>query len=164
MLKSYGLIGFIVLQRLCELLYAYHNTKKLKARGAIEKGRSHYGFMVTLHGAWIVLIAVSITPDTTINLIYLIIFFALQGMRGWILWSLGSYWTTRLLSIPNHPIITRGPYKFFKHPNYMLVVAEIAVFPLIFNFVFLAIGFSLLNLLILGFRLREENSILYERT
>ncbi len=74
--------------------------------------------------------------------------------------SLGRYWNTKIFRVPGAPLIKKGPYKFFKHPNYIIVVCEIAVIPLIFHLYRTAIVFSILNAVMLSVRIKEENKVL----
>jgi len=126
---------FIVTQRLGELFIAKKNTAALLQKGAVEYGAWHYPFMVTLHTFW------------------------LQFFRVWILASLGERWTTRIIVL-DEPLVLAGPFKYFKHPNYMLVVAEIFVAPMVLGLWQMAIVFSVLNAAMLFVRIREEEKAL----
>jgi methyltransferase len=88
---------------------------------------------------------------------------ALQPARLWVLRSLGPYWTTRIVTVPGAPLVRHGPYRVLKHPNYALVVAEIALLPLAFDAWPLALVFSILNAAVLTVRLQAENAVLRER-
>jgi methyltransferase len=91
------------------------------------------------------------------------IFIASQAFRFWTLASIGRWWTTRIISAPHFPRVRRGPYRFIKHPNYALVVLEIAVLPLLLGAPAMAIIFSILNVVLLWWRIRIENDVLAER-
>ena len=90
-------------------------------------------------------------------------FLALQAARVWVLATLGRYWTTRIITLPDAPLVRRGPYRFVRHPNYLIVAAEIAVLPLVFGAWQIALVFSILNLLLLSHRIRRENAALAGR-
>jgi methyltransferase len=75
--------------------------------------------------------------------------------------SLGERWTTRIIVLPGAPLVSVGPYRFLKHPNYWLVCGEVAVLPLIFGAWHMALAFSLLNAALLYHRIRVENAALY---
>jgi methyltransferase len=90
----------------------------------------------------------------------LALFVALQGLRGWIMSTLGSRWTTRIIVVPGEARIKGGPYRFISHPNYALVVAEIAVLPLALNLPILALVFTILNAAVLAIRIRIEERAL----
>lgn len=156
----YWLVGFIALQRLAELAYARANTARLMARGAVESGARAYPLFVLLHGGWLAAMLLLIDPDVSPSLPLLAGFAVLQGGRLWIIASLGRRWTTRIIVPSGEPRITRGPYRFVKHPNYAIVIAEIAVAPLIFRAWGVALVFSVLNLALVAHRITQENAAL----
>lgn len=158
---GYAILGLVAGQRLGELVIANRNTRALKARGALELGAQHYPFLVALHALWLAaLVAWVATHDTHVDLVLLVIFAGLQGMRLWVLWALGPYWTTRIITLPGAPLVRRGPYRFVRHPNYIVVALEIAVLPLVFGAWILALVFSVLNAAALYVRIRAENRAL----
>ena len=160
---AYIIIALVIVQRLAELVYAERNTKALLARGAVEVGRAHYPLIVLLHAAWLVAIVVFLPPDPPINFLLLAIFVVLQGLRVWVLATLGPYWTTRIITLPGAPLVRRGPYRLLRHPNYTVVVGEIAVLPLVFGEYWVAVVFTILNALMLFWRIRQENTALAMR-
>jgi methyltransferase len=153
----------VALQRGVEVLYAERNTRRLLAHGGVEVGAAHYPLFIILHAAWLISMAVFIPPYATPNWRLLGLFIALQAMRAWIVASLGPYWTTRIITVPDAPLVRKGPYRFFRHPNYVVVCAEIAVLPLAFGAVELAIVFSFLNAALLSHRIRVEERALVKR-
>jgi methyltransferase len=157
------LIALVAVQRLIELAYSTHNTKKLIARGGIEVGRNHYPFIVALHASWLATIVLALPDDPPIHLVPLVLFLCLQAVRVWVIATLGSYWTTRIITIPGEPLIERGPYRFMRHPNYAVVSAEIAIFPLVFGEFWVAAIFWILNAVVLGWRIKIENAVLAPR-
>ena len=152
-----------MLQRLAELAYARHNTLSLIRRGAVEAGRQHYPAFIMLHAAWLVAMIICIPPLAPANWWLLGAFGALQIARVWVVASLGPYWTTRVLTLPGAPLVRRGPYRYLRHPNYAVVAAEIAILPLAFDAVIIAIVFSILNACLLYVRIRVENATLVSR-
>ena len=156
----YGLIGFIIVQRLAELAYARRNTARLLARGAVETGAEAYPLFILLHGGWLAAMLLLIDPDTPASLPLVALFAALQAARLWVITTLSGRWTTRIIVPPGEPRITHGPYRFMKHPNYGVVIAEIAVAPLIFGAWGLALVFSALNLALIAHRITQENAAL----
>lgn len=156
-------VVLVALQRLAELLYAARNTRRLRRRGAVEHGRSHYPLFVLLHGAWLVAILVAVPAGTPIVWPPLALFILLQLARLWIVATLGPYWTTRIITLPGAPLIRRGPYRFLRHPNYLVVIGEIALLPLAFGAWRIALVFSLLNLALLAWRRRVEDAALAPR-
>jgi methyltransferase len=160
-----GLMAFIISQRLVELWWANRNTKRLISLGGKEYSPKHYSLIVVLHTTWIVAILVLIfqNPSVEISAIFLTFFAVLTAFRAWILVTLGSYFTTKIISLPGAPLRKTGPYRFIKHPNYALVVCEIFVVPMIFGFWQIAAIWGLLNIGILAFRIHEEDLALRER-
>ena len=156
-------IALVALLRLAELVHARRNTARLIARGGIEHGRGHYPVIVALHTGWLAALAVLVPPDTPPQWPWLAVFAALQIARVWIIASLGPYWTTRIITLPNAPLVRRGPYRFLRHPNYCVVAAEIAVLPLTFGAWQVALVFSVLNALVLAHRIRVEQAALAPR-
>jgi methyltransferase len=156
-------LAFVVVQRVAELAYARRNTRWLLAHGGIEVGAIQYPFFVALHAAWIASMAAFIPPATVPNWWLLGVYALLQPLRVWIIAALGPYWTTRIINVPGAPLIRSGPYRFSRHPNYVLVCAEIAVLPLAFHAVELAIVFSILNASLLSWRIRVEEKALATR-
>ncbi|HEY5289678.1 MAG TPA: isoprenylcysteine carboxylmethyltransferase family protein [Caulobacteraceae bacterium] len=149
------MLGLVTAQRLGELVLARRNTRRLLARGAVETGAGHYPAIVVLHAAWLIGLWVLAWNRPT-NLILLAIFIVLQIARVWVIATLGGRWTTRIITLPNEPLVRRGPYRFVAHPNYMVVAAEIAVLPLAFGLWQFAILFSALNAAAMWVRIRTE--------
>ncbi len=157
------IVGLVALQRLGELVYARANSRRLLARGGVEAGAGHYPFLVLLRGAWLIALAVAVPRDAPVNVALLAVFLALQGGRLWVMKSLGRYWTTRIITVPGAPVVTGGPYRFLRHPNYWVVAGEIAVLPLVFGAWEIAALFSLANLALLRHRIRVEDQALAAR-
>ncbi len=156
-------ILLVALERLAELIYATRNTRALLARGATEVGRAHYPLLVLLHAAWLVCLIVFLPRPATLHWAWLGFFLCLQLFRLWILASLGPWWTTRILTLPGAPLVRTGPYRFVRHPNYLVVVGEIASLPLAVGEVTVAIVFSILNAAVLALRIAVEERALSQR-
>jgi methyltransferase len=152
----------VVLQRLAELAYARRNTRRLLAEGGVEVGAGHYPLIVGLHAAWLVSLFVLVPPDAPLNWWALAVYAVLQAARLWVVASLGRFWTTRIITLPA-ALVRRGPYRLCRHPNYVVVAAEIAVLPLAFGAWQLALVFSLLNAGMLAWRIRVEQAALAGR-
>lgn len=149
----------VTLQRLAELVIARRNTARLLAEGAREASPKHYPLIVGLHAAWLTglwIVAYDIQPD----LFLLGVFLILQAMRVWVLLTLGPRWTTRIIVLPDAPLIKDGPFRFVAHPNYCVVAAELLVLPLTFGLVWYGLVFTVLNAVILTIRIRAENQAL----
>jgi methyltransferase len=158
-----AVLFLVALERGAELVHAARNTRNLRRRGAIEVGRGHYPAIVLLHAAWLLALWAWVPADAPTDWWLLGLFAVLQALRLWVLASLGPYWTTRVLTLPDAPIVRRGPYRWVRHPNYLVVVAEIAVLPAAFGAWRLALLFSVLNLAVLSWRIRVEDQALAPR-
>ncbi|MEO6696185.1 MAG: isoprenylcysteine carboxylmethyltransferase family protein [Ignavibacteria bacterium] len=162
----YILISIVIIQRLIELVISKKNEKWLLSEGAIEYGKQHYKFIVMLHICFFISMIAEYNFEkkdgelNTINYLFLVFFIVLQILRIWVLKSLGKFWNTKILRIPDIKLIETGPYKFLKHPNYTIVVLEIFIIPMIFNLYITAIIFTILNAVMLSVRIKSENQAL----
>lgn len=157
------IVGLVALERLAELVYARRNTAALLREGAHEIGPGHYPFIVLLHLAWLITIYLAAAPDAPPVWFWIAVYLMLQAARYWVIATLGRYWTTRIIAVPNAPLVTRGPYRFLRHPNYAVVAGEIAVLPLAFRLYAVALVFSLVNAALLWWRIRLETEALDTR-
>jgi methyltransferase len=153
------ILGLVTLQRLGELWLANRNTRRLLANGAHEVAASHYPLIVIVHALWLATLW-WLAPPRPIDSFWLALFILIEFARIWVLASLGTRWTTRIIVLPNAPLVRRGPYRWVNHPNYLVVIAEIAVLPLVFGMPQIALLFTLLNAAVLTIRVREENRAL----
>lgn len=154
-------IVFLALQRFTELYISNKNEKWLLAQGAVEYGRGHYPFIVALHIMFMLSLIAEyyLAGDKPISYIALSLFLLLLIFKYWVLSSLGKYWNTRIYRVPGAVAVSNGPYKLFKHPNYVDVVCEIAIIPLVFHLYYTAIIFSVLNAIMLSVRIRVEDKV-----
>lgn len=157
MTLPYAIMLFVTLQRLSELVIARVNTKALMANGATEFGRAHYPVMVLLHASWLALLWATVGGQP-VNLPLLAVFAVFQMLRVWVLGTLGRRWTTRIIVPQGEPMVLRGPFRIMRHPNYAVVIAEIAILPLVFGLIWIAVAFSVLNAAMLWVRIRAENA------
>lgn len=156
-------LALVAAQRLAELAYARRNTRRLLAAGGQESGADHYPLLVGFHGLWLIALAVFVPADQPANWWLLAVFAGLQALRLWVLASLGRFWTTRVITLPGAPLVRRGPYRWLRHPNYLVVAAEVLVLPLAFGAWEIAVVFSLANAAILALRIRCEERALAPR-
>jgi methyltransferase len=159
LILSVLILALVTLQRLGELWLSARNTARLKARGAYEVGREHYPLIVGLHAAWLAALWL-LGWDRPVLLPWLAAYLVLEGLRVWVLLTLGPRWTTRIIVLPGARRVTGGPYRLLSHPNYAVVVGEIFVLPMVFGLVEAAIAFSLVNAVVLWVRIRAENTAL----
>lgn len=154
-----AILAFVTAQRLIELPIARTNTRRLLARGGFEVGAGHYPLIVALHAAWLAALW-WLAPGKPISIPLLLLFALVQALRIWTLRSLGDRWTTRIIVVPGERLVKSGPYRFVDHPNYLVVVLEIALLPLVFGLWQVTLMFSLLNAALLAFRVRTEDAAL----
>jgi methyltransferase len=159
MIVSCLILALVTAQRLGELVIARRNTRRLLAEGGVEYGAEHYPLMVGLHGAWLAGLWL-LAWDRPANLAWVGVYVLLEAARAWVLLSIGRRWTTRIIVVPGERLVRKGPYRLFPHPNYAVVVGEIAVLPLIFGLTAYAVVFSLLNASLLWLRIRTEEAAL----
>jgi methyltransferase len=156
-------VALVATQRLLELALARRNERKARAKGAVERGRGHYPFIVVLHSLWLVAILVEGTlRGPEFWRVPLALFLLVQPLRYWAIFSLGESWNTKILVVPSAKPVRRGPYRYLNHPNYVAVVVEILAFPLVFGAWVTALVFTALNAALLFVRIREENRALAE--
>lgn len=156
----YAVLALVAVQRGGELILARANTKRLQSRGAIEVDRIGYIWLIVLHGGWLAALAATVPAATLPDWPLLAVFGLLQAGRLWVIVSLGRRWTTRLIVLPGAPLITRGPYRWLRHPNYLIVTAEVAILPLAFDAIAIAVVASAVNALLLARRIRIEQTML----
>jgi methyltransferase len=154
-----AILALVTFERLGELWLANRNTKRLLSEGAREHASGHYPLIVALHASWLVTLW-WLAPSQSIQPLWLAFFFLIEIGRLWVLASLGERWTTRIIVLPDAPLVRRGPYRFVDHPNYLVVIAEILVLPLAFGLWRTALVFTVLNAILLTIRIHAENRAL----
>lgn len=156
------LVGVLAAQRLAELRYARHNEKQARAAGAREYGAEHYPLIVALHAGWLAsLLLEGRRSGGKVNTPSLLAGLALQGLRYKVIHDLGPYWNTRILIWPGGKRVQRGSYRLLRHPNYLIVIAELFLLPLIVGARRTSlVGGSLNLLLLLGVRIPAEERAL----
>lgn len=162
------IISIVIIQRLIELFVAKRNEKWMLSQGAFEAGAAHYPVMVAMHITFFASLLIEVTvfdrPLSPIWLLFLIVFILAQAFRVWCLYSLGKFWNTKIIILPGANVIQKGPYRFIRHPNYVVVAIELLVLPLLFSAYFTAVIFTLLNIGMLSIRIPVEEKALNEVT
>jgi methyltransferase len=153
------LLGAVTAERIAELYLARRNTAALLAKGALEFAPRHYPAIVLMHVLWLASLW-TFGATRTINPTWLAIFLSFQVLRVWVLMTLGPRWTTRIIVLPGAPLVSNGPYRIVSHPNYLVVVGEIAALPLCLGLPWLALVFSGVNAILLLIRIHAENAAL----
>ena len=159
MILNIVILALVTLQRLGELWLAKRNTRRLIAQGAREYGAGHYPLIVAVHTLWLIALW-WLAPSRPILIPWLALFVLIEFGRIWVLTTLGPRWTTRIIVLPGAPLVRRGAYRLVNHPNYWVVIGEIAVLPLVFGLWRVALLFTLLNAAALTVRIRVENRAL----
>ena len=159
MILNIVILALVTAQRLGELGLARRNTRRLLEQGAREHAPGHYPLIVAVHALWLAALW-WLAPTRGVDPFWLAVFVLIELARIWVLATLGPRWTTRIIVLADAPLIEGGPYRFVNHPNYWVVIAEIAVLPLVFGLWTVALIFSLLNAAVLAVRIRAENEAL----
>ena len=159
MILNLLILALVTLQRLGELWLSNRNTRRLLSQGGREHASGHYPLIVAVHALWLATLW-WFGLGRPVDPFWLVMFVIVEIARVWVLASLGPRWTTRIIVLPEAPLVRRGPYRLVDHPNYVVVVAEIAVLPLVFGLWPVALVFSALNAAVLAIRIRAENAAL----
>ena len=162
-----GFLGLVALERMFELALSRKNAAWAFARGGVEAGGEHFFAMKLLHTSFLAACALEVVlldrpflPWLGLPMLGLAL--GAQSLRYWAVTSLGRRWNVRVITIPGMPLETSGPYRFLRHPNYLAVALEGIAIPLIHTAYLTAIGFTLLNGLMLRTRIRcEEHALGY---
>jgi methyltransferase len=165
----YALLVIVASQRIIELLIAKRHEHILKGRGAYEVGEDHYKWIVLLHVLFFIVMIMEVLLFHKRPAPWfwgpLLLFLLAQCVRVWAMRSLGIFWNTKIIVLKGAEVVIKGPYKYVRHPNYLIVATEILTLPLIFQAFFTAIVFTLLNsIMILGVRIPDEERALLEAT
>lgn len=164
----YIIVFLVIAQRITEVFIAKRNEKWMLSQGAYEVGASHYPYMIALHSSFFLFLIVEVLTNKSslspLFPLFFILFIAVQALRIWCLRSLGPFWNTKIIILPGAEVVKKGPYVFFRHPNYAVVCLEIVLLPLMFQAYFTAFCFTLLNITMLSVRIPLEEKALREAT
>ncbi len=155
------ILALVTLQRVSELFVSRRNTRRLIARGGYEEGAGHYWLLIGFHAVWMIGLWVY-GWDNPVNWTWLFVYLVIQALRGWVVAALGDRWTTRIIVMPGEPLVTTGPYRYLRHPNYYIVLLEVFVLPMVFGMFWYALGFSIVNAALLYWRIRIEEETFKE--
>lgn len=153
-------LASVVLQRVAEIVWAKRNERRLRDRGGVEHGAGHYPAMVGMHVGWLVATALESSSTRRIRPVVLTGYALLQPLRYWVIRSLGDRWTTRIFVVPDEAPVRHGPYRYLRHPNYAVVVAEIVLLPAGLGAPRTAGCFTVLNALVMAVRIPAEQRAL----
>jgi len=162
-----GLIALVAVMRLIELAISRRHVVRLEARGAVEVGSEHYPWMVAVHTSFLIacplevwLLSRPLLPPVALAMLVLLALAA--GVRCWVIGTLGDRWSTRVVVLPNEPLVTTGPFRWIRHPNYAAVIAEFVALPMVHTAWLSALVFSTANAVVLRRRIRVEEPALGE--
>jgi methyltransferase len=153
----------ILIQRGAEEIHSARNTRALLARGAREEGANYYPVVAVAHLSWIASLFFLIPPGTQPFWPLIGLYVVLQAARYWVIATLGPYWTHRIITIDQAPIVLSGAYRFFKHPNYAITIAETLLLPVAFSAVALALIMTAIWVAVLTYKIRLEDAALAAR-
>lgn len=164
----YFFLIIIIVQRVSELFIARRNEAHMKSMGGEEHGRDHYPLIVAVH----LLFLLSFTLEVIVFnkevsplwMMILPVILITQIIRYWAVVSLGAFWNTKIIIVPDLEVVAKGPYRFMRHPNYLVVAVEILFLPIFFQAYATAILFTVLNAAVLTIRIREEEKALMQHT
>lgn len=164
----YIILVIVILQRLTEIFIAKRNEKWMLSQGAYEVGASHYPYMVAMHISFFLFLIVEVVTNNSdispLFPLFFLLFIAVQALRIWCIRSLGTFWNTKILILPDAQVVRKGPYTFMRHPNYAVVCLEILLLPIMFQAYFTAFCFTLLNVTMLSVRIPIEEKALRDAT
>ena len=160
------LLTILLIQRVLELFLAERNRRWLLDNGGIEAGKGHYRWLVVQHTLFylsLVLEATFLSPGwNPLWPLWVVVLVAAQALRIWAIVSLGRFWNTRIIVLPDSKPIAKGPYRWIRHPNYLVVVVELLAVPVLCGAYFTALCFSITNGFVLRKRIRDEERMLSE--
>ena len=159
------LVVAVGVERLAELVVATRNARWAFAHGGVESGRGHYPVMAAMHTAFLVAciaeVAVADRPFLPwLGWPMLALVVASQALRWWCVATLGHQWNTRVIVVPGLPLVSAGPYRWLRHPNYVAVVIEVVALPLVHTAWVTALVFTLANAAVLAVRIPVEERAL----
>lgn len=159
MYQGTALLIFVTLQRFAEFIWDRQNTARLMQAGAVEYGKAHYPYFAGTHAAWLAGLWI-LGYARSVDPVYLVPFALLTIGRYWVMGTLGRRWTTRIIVLAGAPLIKTGPYRFVRHPNYLVVIGELVVVPLALGLPLYALLFFAIYACAATVRIRAENEAL----
>ena len=156
---------FVIIQRLVELRIARNNERWMKNRGGVELASDHYKWFLILHTFFFLAVLIEVYVQSlhhaiTPNWFFLWLFILTQVGRVWCIASLGRFWNTKVIVLPNVVLLKKGPYRWLRHPNYIIVLIELFIIPVMFHAYFSAVIFPTLHILLLTIRIPAEEAAL----
>ncbi len=162
-MPSLWIVALIALQRACELAYSARNVRRLAARGGFEAAPGSYVEMVALHALFLLSLAAEAPRSVPLDLRTAACLAALvpvTALRYWAIGTLKERWTTRIMVVPERGLVRSGPYRFLRHPNYVAIVLELLLFPLLLRAPYTLVTFTAANAIVLSRRVAFEEAAL----
>ena len=153
----------VLIQRGLEEAHSARNTRRLLVEGAYESARDYYPVVAVAHLAWLASIFLIVSPNAGIVWPAAILYLLLQPVRYWIILTLGRFWTHRIITLDGAPIVLRGPYRFIRHPNYAVTIAETFLLPLAFGAWGLALVMTAIWVAVIRYKMMLEDQANEER-
>jgi len=153
----------ILAQRGAEEVHSARNTRALLARGAREEGAAYYPVVAAAHLGWIASLFSLVPPDTHVYWPLVGLYLLLQVVRYWVIATLGPYWTHRIITLDEAPVVSSGAYSIVRHPNYAITVAETLLLPLAFSAFAVAVIMTAIWVAVLSYKIRLEDAALARR-
>lgn len=153
----------VLMQRGLEELYAQRNTRRLLAQGAREASPDFYPVVAVTHLGWIAALFLLVPGDAAASIPLLALYLAIQVVRYWVIGTLGRYWTHRIITLDGVPVVSAGPYRFVRHPNYWVTIAETFLLPAVFGAYALGAIMGVVWAAVIAYKIRLEDAALAER-
>lgn len=160
-----ALLVAVAVLRLVELRISRRHREQLLARGALRVDEPHFRAMVLVHAAVligaaleVILLRRSFLP--ALAAVMFAFFLAANAVRWWVIRTLGEHWNVQVMDSTRLGVVTGGPFRFVRHPNYASVFVEMLALPLIHTAWLTALAGSLAHLRVLSLRLAAEDSVL----
>ena len=159
------LLALVALQRLAELRYSARNQRRMAARGVEKIAEPHFHWMVALHvgvlaGAALEVLLLKRPFIPALGAMMATLFLLANALRWWVISTMAGHWNVQVMASARLGVVTRGPYRWVRHPNYAAVFIELISLPLIHTAWITAIGAAIGNVFVLRKRLELEERVL----
>jgi methyltransferase len=160
-----GLLAAVGLGRLLEMRLSRRHQRALAARGATRAPEPGFALMVALHTGVLVAAALEVVglrrPFTpALGVPALVVFALSNGLRAWVIATLGPHWNVQVVGSLDLGVVTGGPYRWVRHPNYVAVFVELLALPLVHGAWLTAAAGAALHVVVLRRRLALEEAVL----
>ncbi len=161
-----GLLLLVALLRIVELQISRRHQREMVAHGAAKVNDPRFRWMVLLHTGVLVGAAVEVVLlhrpfFPVLAAVCFVIFLAANAVRWWVIRTLGEHWNVQVMNSTGLGVVTTGPFRYVRHPNYAAVFVEMLVLPLIHTAWITALAGSLAHMVVLSQRLSTEERVLF---